>query len=250
VELLHNNGGCKLPCWWGLTPGESMLSDAYSTLYQFSSISALDKLSSHQTGLIYIDYSIGDFSFDTHVEYFPYSNAQTIELISVSMDSLLKIDGGTFDFGYDLEQYKTLSREYSISQLLTTYGSPSQVFLQIEMYDTEPTAPDFFYYWLLYPNEGIYVRYESSAKRIDDKVRGCPNASFIKLWVLPKNSEDFYQEILTSHSTDWKFFFDNPQFFKSTDEAINMTLETFYSIFKNETRQCVETLEADWPPRW
>lgn len=44
-DLLINNGGCKLPCWWGIMPGETPWNEAYQTLSTFATIDG----SSHMT---------------------------------------------------------------------------------------------------------------------------------------------------------------------------------------------------------
>ncbi len=39
VELLANNGGCQLPCFWGITPGETTAQQARNILAPLSSLS-------------------------------------------------------------------------------------------------------------------------------------------------------------------------------------------------------------------
>src|SRR5688572_13990138 len=35
-DLLENNAGCKLPCWWGITPGKTTWSEARQILEKAS----------------------------------------------------------------------------------------------------------------------------------------------------------------------------------------------------------------------
>jgi hypothetical protein len=35
-KLLENNGGCKLPCWWGITPGKTTWAEARQILEKTS----------------------------------------------------------------------------------------------------------------------------------------------------------------------------------------------------------------------
>src|SRR6185436_4057409 len=39
LELLANNGGCRLPCLWGITPGKSTYKEAQAILTPLRSIS-------------------------------------------------------------------------------------------------------------------------------------------------------------------------------------------------------------------
>ena len=96
----------------------------------------------------------------------------------------------------------------------------------------------------MYPEKGLFVRYNALAERLDDKIRGCPSKAFIELWLLSPNDKDSYQEILSANDVTWE---GNFPYSRSVEDATSMTVEEFYQIFKEPTDSCLETPLNIWP---
>ncbi len=59
LEMLSNNGGCQLPCLWGIVPGKSTYQEAQAILLPLTSISVLTRFRP-ESGAIFPIYANGD----------------------------------------------------------------------------------------------------------------------------------------------------------------------------------------------
>lgn len=101
-ELLENNGGCKLPCWWGITPGKTTWAEARIFLEGFSVYVG-------ETGEVQIPLPT------------PYSNA-------TYMDHGYSIKNGIVDH-IDIYNFN-LAPNYYLPKFLETYGQPTEIWMR------------------------------------------------------------------------------------------------------------------------
>ena len=116
----------------------------------------------------------------------------------------------------------------------------------MEIISAEPTSPDFFSVWLLYPTRGAIVRYEGSADVEEDIIHGCPSGTFVSLWLVNPANVKLYENTLKDATGHSDIVTGSP-YYKSTMEAIGMSAEEFYEVFKNPTERCIESPLDIWP---
>lgn len=216
-KLLEDNGGCHLPCWWGITPGKTTWVEARHFLESFS---------------IYVG-ETGGVRFPLPA---PYSNA-------TFMDHGYFIKNGVVDY---IRIYNfNLAPNYYFPKFLKTYGQPREVW--IRTFSEEEMGIQIFTVDLFYQDLGVLVEYSTGdpLKDVGGKLQNClkgMDSPFIFLWSPEKQHLSF-------QDAKQKFLdITNLPEPKPLLEATGMDVKTFYEIFKNpETNVCLETPKNLWP---
>jgi hypothetical protein len=97
--LLANNGGCRLPCLWGIMPGISSYQEARSILKPLTSISRFEHFSFGGSDDIYIEYTDGDLTTNASIAY-SYSDNGIVSSISFGVSASQENRDGFINF-YD-----------------------------------------------------------------------------------------------------------------------------------------------------
>jgi hypothetical protein len=201
LELMKTNNGCKLPCWWGIVPGETMWASTRQFLESF-----VLKIISWDSDQYTMEYKL------------PESDAVESMNISVDKGLVQKIyitSGGTV-------------ASYQLDQLLSTYGTPSNILV---LYSWMGEVGVLQLYLLLYYSEqGILAEYVIDSELVNDLYRSCPKGvgPTLTLWFPTPNVKltDIYPHV---------------KGFKSLKEATGMNIQSFYELFKNSKNGlCIE----------
>lgn len=217
-ELLENNAGCRLPCWWGITPGKTTWVDARHFLESFA-------LYIGETGGVRIPLP-DPYSDATYLEHGYFINNGIVEYIHI------------FNFN--------LAPNYYLPKFLELYGQPDEIyvrtFAKAEMGIQNYTVD------LFYQNLGILIEYSTGEplKDIDGKLQNClikdMDSPFMFLWSpeeLGLTFQDAKQKFLDTSNLP------EP---RPLLEATGMVVKTFYETFKNpDTNACLETPINLWP---
>ncbi len=248
-DYLKNKQPCQLPCWWGITPGKSTLSEVQKQLTDFSGISKRIYFgqagNSWVVGNLDIDFDEGDSVIGVRSSYLASSNIEAISFVGIDTVSLPKSTKGRV---YGDVNYNELLFAYTLPQIVSTYGIPAQTFMTAEIYAAEPTAPDYFVIRLLYPNLGVFLRYRMPAETNDSVYMFCPSQSVVYLDLIPQeygnDYKDYFKQIA---STEWNPAIPEITFYKSTDEALGITNEEFYRLIATSPTKCFESPISIWP---
>lgn len=210
-EMLNTNDGCELPCWWGVVPGQS---DWPSVLDRFIGY-----------GGFVFDFSHPDRLFDYRVSLDFDEQAETIQSIQVTGE----IPGGTTS-----EHFAQDWHRYSLDQVLTRYGEPSQVMLQW-VPPLEGGNPPYILL-VFYDHLGFAVLYLGSATYDGTAFEVCPafdQVTYISLWLQASDNETSLMErAITS---------DEAPYYRFLEEVTGMSLEVFYNTFRSPDSQvCLE----------
>ncbi len=247
-EYLKNVPPCQLPCWGGITPGKSTLTDVQKQLTVFSGISNRTYFgpagNSWIVGNLDVFYPLGNTVIEIWPGYIALSDGETVLGISIGTQSLPQNPEGLV---YGDNDYNSLLSAYTLPQIFATYGMPTQTFVTAEIYVAEPTAPDYFKIHLMYQDQGIFITYTMPAEINEDSYKFCPSDSLIELDLIPQGNGDNYQEFFRQIGDDeWASFPSSP-LNKSMEEALGMTTEEFYDLFSSSTTQCLESPISIWP---
>lgn len=180
MEKLFRDNRCELPCWWGVEPGTTSISDAETKLNGYYEIAPSKVIKDGL--LLYLSVSISQ-----------QENSPQVSVIRIVEQVLREITDG-YERVYDEQAYADLLRAYSLTSILNKYGRPSNIFATVEIYNTEPTAPDFMMIWLLYPKNGFIAKYTANAELHNEIVTDCPNKSFFTFWLFSLDKGRSYEK--------------------------------------------------------
>jgi hypothetical protein len=229
LELLKSNGGCQLPCFWGLTPGQTKREEAVSFLYQFMNISPGPGVE--------ITIPRDDLQLGTNVYLANAANQtgilQEIEVITTAYHRIPQDSGYVYINNFDNPYYHEYFQYYTLSYLLKNYGKPDDIYFDIET--------DFvkeFHIYLDYSRLGWGAKLLMPLSISKDVVKGCPAKAFTTLWLWTPGDT----------RTAKKYGFSSNTLFKSIKEIPDITLEEFYNKYKVPTNdKCVEIPLSVWP---
>jgi len=147
--LLANNRGCRLPCFWGMTPGNTTFAELEQFAHQFPA--DLVSIEENQVIIYYITSKTGDTTFS--VKFFVGNDL--IHSINLSVDTA--------------RYYVTLPK------LFISYGMPTKILIGPPEYEVNPTMLVLYEdqqfmgkYWL-YPNpsDNSFYCYDPQFSPID-----------------------------------------------------------------------------------
>jgi hypothetical protein len=235
-DLMLKNGGCDLPCWWGLFPGKSKVQDVNSFLSTFNGIAVLNNLSADPQ-YISLTVPINKVNLDIAINAWEHNNI--VDRLFVSLQSNKHGDYG-WEAYYGDPNYNQVTRKFQLSEILTNYGLPSKVLIA-------PGPFDGFVILLAYMKEGFLISYESPGKKAEGNYVGCPSESQISVWLWSPTENLTLKEVV-SNTPFGDVDATTIDYFKPIDETTKMSMDEFYKIYKNpENHLCVETPSAFWP---
>lgn len=234
VNMQETNGGCELPCWWGITPEETTGQTAKQIL------SPLRELMEFFIG--YLGGSEARYEFQLE----GYNNIRTELIMKDEEQSIGEI--WVFSFIPDEDEstrYHESWRRYFLNELLGRLGMPSAVWLGFGPHtgdhDERPRESIPYYYelYIFYSDLGLVVRYAGPAVR-GDVNRACPSLEQLKdmLIFIRRRSRG------TLVGPPWEPFTEA----RPLSEVSNLSLEKFYKAFKTSNGQiCLESPANLWP---
>lgn len=232
LESIFKGRNCDFPCWWGIEPGFTSISDAEAKLNDYYRIESSDVI---KDGLLLL--------FD--VSILRQENISDVNAIRVHEEVLRPVTDG-YDWVYDEQIYTDLLDIYSLKSILNTYGKPSDIFATVEIYNTEPNAPDFMMIWLLYPEKGFIAKYTANAELNNEIVTGCPTKSFFTFWLFPPNTNENYKQ-LKQLDPDLGYIVPTlSERTKPISEAFGISADEFYKTFTKSNDKCLETPYNIW----
>jgi len=224
AELMKTNGGCLLPCWWGVTPGKTSMETVNKTLARFVS-------------------DVSPFPDERHLEGYaitfgdPETPAREYRILFYTAGEIVeKIDTFSFD---------------PLAHLLEQYGIPEEVWLHSGGYSMGFQPPSFSLA-LLYPEQGVMIYYQERSGGYlseggTDYVQICPNdirnAGNPGLYLWPTGHRLSFAEILPD-------IYPKPELvrYEPLEDVSNMDEESFYDAFTNpESSACLKTPADIWP---
>jgi hypothetical protein len=220
-ELLQNNAGCRLPCWWGFTPGQTSWDTAQRYLSTFASqidVTGNSENPRYANVIIPVSKKISPAYLR---QYYTIRNGV---IASIGADP-----------GY--------MQVYHLASILKDYGVPGEIWIRTYQEGYKGELP--FQIALFYPQEGFMAGYAFTGDVKGLKVQGCPikgTRPLLGMW--PPG-----QPITFNDATEM-FRLDNKVWpFRILSEATGMDVNTFYKTFIDpSSSQCLETPRDLWQP--
>ncbi len=233
-ELLRTNNGCELPCWWGITPGETRWEDAERLLlYLRFRVSLPDRVK-----------LINHFSM-FEGENIPILFIGFVELESGVIDAMIVQTGGGIIISRSFQEDWA---RYDPAKIIARYGVPSRVIVRSASLVPEPPVPITKPYsiYFFYDELGFYIRYDGEVA-FKSVYRFCP--SFGPGGNLKDQIEIAISQINGTNSLDelTSGMLIYPKFHKALEDITDLSVEEFAELYSGNEPVCFETPRDIWP---
>lgn len=224
--LMSTNGGCELPCWWGIVPGQSTGQIARDAFAQLGLNRWADAFDGEYRQLTVGHRRNGESYFQSEVNVKMYEKDSSVRFLHVS-----GIQYTYTDPSYFLQDWK----QYAVNEILENYGVPSSV----QLHRSTPADPGPIGYDLVvaYDNIGFRIAYGAVAEKLSEiKDRVCfalEDATFIDLVLFGPHQYSTVDSPTTSA-------FDA---YQPWEEVVGTGLNNFYQTFREDSSLCIE---VDW----
>lgn len=235
-KLLKDNAGCKLPCWWGITPGVTTWEDTRKLIEYMGARTGFDPL---ENGQAY--HGTGGFDWDNP---FTVNNIDFFEEKGIVEGIVVWAEANE-----DTNFFRTLWKSYSPEQVITKYGKPTRVRMSVFVYGETGFISSRL--TLIYDEGQFSVEYESKALEVDVQgkpmFRVCPSWGDITwlprldMYILSPDSTmslDEYVQLVAGYDISRG---------KSIEEAVGISREEFYQRFiPGHGSACFDTPQEMW----
>lgn len=223
--MIHSNGGCALPCWWGFELGKTSL-DKVRQFYMAFDTFITEQAGNRGRSALYVTF------VDPEIED------------GIQVRHLFRIQDGIVT---EAEIQLRSQPDYQIVPILERLGPPSEVWMWTIPEPYEGILPVRFR--LYFPEQGILILYGTNAVKSDDAVRVCFNergSVTMRLWepVIwdPQGDKGFVER--ANDSSELTLEGDKP-----IDDVSNWDTEQFYTVLTDATHsECLETPSNLWSP--
>lgn len=218
-DLLKDNGGCRLPCWWGIVPGTTTWKEAESFLSTFNDLGDAGG-------------SDDFFAVEAHLRL-PREKGTLSHTYYIKNNVVVGITAYVFDWSPFL----------FLSKILTEYGPPDEIFIRTFRNSENGSQP--YQIDLFYAELGILLEYSGGdLNTIDEKLVNCFEdlySPFVYIWSPDK-------PITSTEAIDTYLNIEAMPYPIPLEDATGMDVITFYEAFRNaENPACLETPRDIWP---
>ena len=243
--MISTNGGCNLPCWLGLLPGEAAEWDISEIYYPIVGTYLILPPSEEITR----DHSPLDLDTDGITElYFDFFEQNGIlQRILVSTDSLNRPEN-------DPLYYPPLTeamQQYALAQVLAQYGVPTHVWIGLSGGPAEPGGSWIYSMWVFYDNLGFSVYYEGALlSRTSDTLQVCPiyeGVSNITMYLQSAESERSLDVFLEDAYGSWVQGMVSQGILMDLKSATGLSTKEFHRRFTEPGQEpCIESPAELW----
>jgi hypothetical protein len=226
-ELFKSNRGCQLPCWWGITPGETPWPEALQFLHTFASDITIDE---YKPSDQIQDYDI----LQTYHFHFQINDSQEIGWSKIYVENYS--DAEMIVIGSDLTK-----NQFTLPQLFAVNGVPEQIYLYTYSDVPEPGPIPFII--SVFSSENRYLAvYKFEAANQNGVIVSCQQSAGPNLFLWSPEEEitdDFIQMYSVGYSKQFKL--------RPIHEVTKYSVQSFYEEFKgNYSNICIETDASYW----
>jgi len=230
-DLISTNGGCQLPCWWGIMPGKSSWVATRQFLETFSTYVGQGGTNEYHS------YGVKHVATSYTFEYkSPVQSAESFASFSVLDDVIIGIDVNSANE----------NNEFQLHKLLADYGKPEHIYLQTYPAAPFPAIP--FRLLLSYPNRGISALYEFGAERVGKEIISCqaPTQLRLELWE-PYRDYGIPGALSLERSFEMRLGAENG--LKELPNVTDLSIDSFYQSYIGPNSDlCLKTPADLWGP--
>jgi len=162
LRLLNTNGGCKLPCFWGISPGKTSWQSGVEFLRGIDLFGLKGVTKDGRFPFYSIGISVKNHLLSMVVTIYKVNDM--VGAIVVEMDGFQKAEITKRDWGV-----------YSLKRTLTQLGTPSRILIGLETPHEPPIeAAAIYNLWTIYDEFGVNVYYLGSKIEGSNSFEICP----------------------------------------------------------------------------
>ncbi len=247
-SLMANNGSCRLPCLWGLTPGVTDTQSRKDYFDCFGRVSGANFSTGRGDDETRHTGSLSFFPVLDHIEFLVsliyYDSEGFVE--QLDLETLLSRDDRVV---FDDADYNDLVRYYQVPQVLSMYGKPDHILILPIPHDPFARADyDEFTLVMIYTQAGFLVEYISDYEMIDGNYHSCPTQGFLRVRTWSPQSDDQWLKVASRNKHDSGLRANTIEYFEPLEEKTTLSEDDFYEAFKapNEV-VCIDTPVNLWP---
>jgi len=220
-QMMQTNSGCQLPCWWGITPGETTIQEAQEHLHELL----------------------------PDIRCYHYYGQRICGLANSTMVNSHQVDLNT-DIGVLLEEITIVGIQthvsanyFTLSQVIEQYGAPPEAWIL--------THPDYgnnnilyFEVLLYYPNISMVARYWTlSAEKKLDTVQACFGPTEpAEIWLWRPDKPSPFEDLGNDSFGPEKWNAEMLPF----EQAIGLTPQDFFAGVAGQQTICLDTPASLW----
>jgi hypothetical protein len=241
LSLMQTNGGCGLPCVWGITPGISEFDNVREFVARFGNGTTdhyeIEGESFENTNYIFF-YFCDEENFLRRSYKFEQLGKPVEYLLLSAIERVGRPD-------HLLEQEISY---YKMANILTMYGKPAEVFIG-PWWDDPHLVNEWLSFGvvLYYPERGFLIQYLFNQDKDEEFFIGCPDPVmqfFLTTW-------DYHQdkslEEVSSVQSEFYVFREDSAYYQPIEMAMDMTIDEFYEKYKDpETQTCLRAPRKNW----
>lgn len=247
MNLLASNGDCNLPCVWGMTSGQSTIQDSQNILAPLKNLASYFELNSNPSG-ISLNSIEEDLIIYISINLYSSLDNSVIDWISFKLRALSNVNGEMKSI-FNSTEFAMLSSKYRLSQVLNSFKEPEAAIISTWNKAPSRGQEDGFQLILIYPDNGIAVRYITNWQEVNSNILGCFSSAHVEMEIFPSNNSELFTSLMSQSSNWeglWPEYTENP-YWKSLADATSMSLQEFYETFRESTDECIETPANLWP---
>lgn len=256
IQFIQNNGGCKLPCLFGVTVSESNQLDLEALIgyFQQSATQAQNMEIFTQVKDTKGSASLGFFmdKFFVRVGFGYTFKDEDLFHLSMNTDSFEIIDEGEGEYNqltYESIYYANVMSFFTLSSVLNTYGNPSEILIRpFIAEDGDPSSTIYpFIIILIYQEQGFLIQYTSMRGEENGNFYSCPTKSLIDLSAWNPSEQVTLEEVVKYFSKSQTINENNTQRFKPIEEVTDLSIIDFSKIYlAPDTLDCITTPQKFW----
>lgn len=221
-ELLEDNGGCDLPCWWGVHPGETSWEDASNFL---DSLNTEIYESGNPNEVLLVETTVlTDATIKLDIEILLLIKRQIVDYIKIR-----EIDHPSFE----------------LASFLQDHGVPDEVWIHSFPSYMGDLIP--FHLFLFYRDKGFYADFiilnEDEIEYKDNWINACITQG-PELVLGASNPTISFTQFSKNVSEDWG---DELHSIVSVEDAMGITPKQFYEQYKSGEQKCFKVDRYLWP---
>jgi len=258
-QFVQANGGCQLPCLFGLTPGVSSLVEARAFLLYFLLNKHPLDLQDNRVGItsrtekygggIRLLFRYEDVSVSVSLGLLTNKEKDVVSQVVFS-------SGAQKDIGYGLKtlyndpNYKSILEYYSLTNILNLYGPPSEILIMpFPDYPEHPSPPAQYAFStvLVYPQKGFLVQYVSIRGQNSSSYLTCPADSRVSVSTWDPKDNFPLSRVVDFFSGSDSINSQNLDSFRKIGEVTSYDIQAFYDRFKSlDSKTCIQTPKKMW----
>jgi hypothetical protein len=228
VMGLYENNPCKLPCWWGITPGKTDWREAWQHLERFAiNKPPWDNLlleSKDHPGYMYYQVLLDVPQTTDEANHYSSLN-DLVFMINIDTFTVDYIDVNTGNVG-----------AYTIPEIMAAYGKPTEIYVDFQ----GSQVPQYNGVLLsLYYRQYSFIstHFTTVHEWTEPRINACFQ-KFTELRLWPKDQHLSYVEGLTPSSRP---MLSEVQNWQPIDEVSDFSVDTFYRTYSGIQEQpCIE----------